>query len=117
MVLDAQGKIFSLLIPREPHKMITSSLGFAAHMNNTVNRQWLINGNPRGRALALTDFKYNEAPLAPLEANDVRVRVEYLSFDPSQKGQLENVSGYASGNDGLAGVRGTIGKGAGSGAR
>ncbi len=99
MVLDAQGKIFSLLIPREPHKMITSSLGFAAHMNNTVNRQWLINGNPRGRALALTDFKYNEAPLAPLEANDVRVRVEYLSFDPSQKGQLENVSGYASGND------------------
>ena len=26
----------------------------------TTNRQWLINGNPRGRALEMTDFKYHE---------------------------------------------------------
>lgn len=64
----------------------------------SVNRQWLINGNPRGRALNDTDFKLNEADMAPLAEGEVRVRVEYLSFDPSQKGQLENVSGYASGN-------------------
>ena len=68
-------------------------------MNYPNNRQWLINGNPRGRALAATDFKYNEAAPGILEAGDVRVRVETLGFDPSQKGQLENVSGYASGND------------------
>ena len=62
-----------------------------------VNRQWLINGNPRGRALALSDFKAHEAEVRPLADGQVRVRVEYLSFDPSQKGQMENISGYTSG--------------------
>ncbi len=62
-----------------------------------TNRQWLINGNPRGRALALSDFKAREAELAPLSEGQVRVRVEYLSFDPSQKGQMENIAGYTSG--------------------
>ncbi len=62
-------------------------------------RQWLINGNPRGRALSVDDFALHQAPLAPLADGEVRMRVEYLSFDPSQKGQMENVSGYASGND------------------
>ena len=64
-----------------------------------TNRQWLINGNPRGRALALDDFLEQEVEMQPLEEGEVRVKVEYLSFDPSQKGQLENVSGYASGNE------------------
>lgn len=63
------------------------------------NRQWLINGNPRGRALALTDFLEAEETLVPLELDQVRVRVEMLAFDPAMKGQLENVSGYASGNE------------------
>ena len=63
----------------------------------TSNRQWLINGNPRGRALTVADFKANEAQVAPLNAGQVRVRVEYLSFDPSQKGQMENIAGYTSG--------------------
>ncbi len=63
----------------------------------TVNRQWLINGNPRGRALALSDFKAHEAEVDPLADGQVRVRVEVLSFDPSQKGQMENISGYTSG--------------------
>jgi NADPH-dependent curcumin reductase CurA len=62
------------------------------------NRQWLINGNPRGRALALSDFQFNETELTPVAEGEVRVKVEYLSFEPSQKGQLENISGYASGN-------------------
>ncbi len=64
-----------------------------------VNRQWLINGNPRGRALEVSDFKQQEVALTPLADGEIRVRVEYLSFDPSQKGQMENVSGYASGNE------------------
>ena len=62
-----------------------------------TNRQWLINGNPRGRALALSDFKAQEAKLAPLSDGQIRVRTEYLSFDPSQKGQMENIAGYTSG--------------------
>ena len=65
--------------------------------DTTINRQWLINGNPRGRALALSDFKAHEAAMQPLAAGQVRVRSEYLSFDPSQKGQMENIRGYTSG--------------------
>jgi len=63
----------------------------------TTNRQWLINGNPRGRALEMTDFKYHESELAPLADGQVRVKVEHLSFEPSQKGQLEVIAGYSSG--------------------
>ena len=63
------------------------------------NKQWLINGNPRGRALALTDFLEAQAALQTLRPNEARVQVEMLAFDPAMKGQLENVSGYASGND------------------
>ncbi len=62
------------------------------------NRQWLINGNPRGRAVALSDFTHNEVDLAPLVDGAVRVRTRWLSFDPSQKGQMENIAGYAGGN-------------------
>ena len=65
--------------------------------DTAINRQWLINGNPRGRALAITDFKAHETGLQPLAAGQVRVRSEYLSFDPSQKGQMENIRGYTSG--------------------
>ncbi len=60
----------------------------------TQNRQWLINGQPRGRALTEADFKYNTESLQPLAPERARVQVRYLSFDPSQKGQMENV-GYA----------------------
>lgn len=65
----------------------------------TINKQWLINGNPRGRAITVEDFLYHEGVSPALEDGQVRTKVEYLSFDPSQKGQLENVSGYAVGND------------------
>lgn len=63
------------------------------------NSKWLINGNPRGRALALTDFKYAESEVSSPGAGEALVRTEYLGFDPAMKGQLENVAGYASGND------------------
>ena len=65
----------------------------------TDNRQWLINDNPRGRALALSDFKAHTALLSPLKEGEIRIQTQWLGFDPSQKGQLENVAGYASGND------------------
>lgn len=60
----------------------------------TNNQQWLINGQPRGRALVESDFKAHTADLAPLADGEVRVAVQYLGFDPSQKGQMENI-GYA----------------------
>ncbi len=63
------------------------------------NQQWLINGNPRGRALEESDFAGATVELEPLAEDQARIRVEWLSFDPSQKAQLENVSGYARGNE------------------
>jgi NADPH-dependent curcumin reductase CurA len=59
-----------------------------------LNRQWLIDGQPRGRALLESDFKQRSVELASLEADRARIRVEVLGFDPSMKGQMENI-GYA----------------------
>jgi hypothetical protein len=58
------------------------------------NEQWLINANPKGRALTSEDFKRTQAETAALGDGQILVRVELLSFDPSQKGQMENI-GYA----------------------
>lgn len=63
------------------------------------NKPWLINGNPRGRALALEDFNATEVDLRGSGADEAQVKVEYLGYDSAMKGQLENVSGYASGNE------------------
>ena len=60
----------------------------------TPNRQWLIDGQPRGRALLESDFKQQTVELEPLEAGRARIKVEILGFDPSMKGQMENI-GYA----------------------
>ncbi len=59
-----------------------------------MNRQWLIDGQPRGRAMRESDFKEQSIELAPLGADCARVKVEVLGFDPSMKGQMENI-GYA----------------------
>jgi len=59
-----------------------------------LNRQWLIDGQPRGRALLESDFRERSVELEPLESERVRVKVEVLGFDPSMKGQMENI-GYA----------------------
>ena len=63
------------------------------------NQQWLINGDPRGRALSADDFKYAETEVLALTDGQALVRTEYLGFDPAMKGQLENIPGYASNNN------------------
>jgi len=61
------------------------------------NRRWLVNGNPRGRALTLDDWVQDEAEMNPLAAGQVRVRTEVLAFQPAQKGQMEVIAGYSAG--------------------
>ena len=73
------------------------SLALVRRDKMTDNRQWLIEGNPRGRALLLKDFREASETLALLGPGEVRVKVEVLSFEPSQKGQLEVISGYSAG--------------------
>jgi len=58
------------------------------------NRQWLINGRPRGRPLQDDDFKWVEAPAREPGEGEALVRTLFLSFDPAQKGWMENLGGY-----------------------
>lgn len=60
----------------------------------TDNRQWLINDRPLGRGLEDGDFKKVVNPVAEPGPGEVLVKVEYLGFDPAQKGWMENIGGY-----------------------
>lgn len=60
-----------------------------------VNRQWLIAASPNDRALRQSDFEWVTGEARPPGEGEVLLRTLYLSFDPSQKGQMENVGGYA----------------------
>ena len=64
----------------------------------TINRQWLVNGDPRGRALSTSDWILEEAELIPLEDGCIRIKTEVLGFQPAQKGQMEVIPGYSGGN-------------------
>ena len=59
------------------------------------NRRWLIAERPLGRALQLTDFRTDDVSVPELRDGEVLVRTLLLSFDPSQKGFMENVASYA----------------------
>ncbi len=56
-------------------------------------RQWLLNGHPRGRPIADDDFKLVETPL-PVRGDKLLLKTHYLSFDPAQKGWMENIADY-----------------------
>lgn len=60
-----------------------------------LNRQWLINGNPHGRAVQTSDFELVSTPMPALGKGEIRVKVDYLEFTPSLKGQMENRLSYA----------------------
>ncbi|MEO0549716.1 MAG: NADP-dependent oxidoreductase [Pseudomonadota bacterium] len=60
----------------------------------TRNRQWLINGRPIGRPLEQDDFRQNVGTVTPPADGEVVVKVEYLGFDPAQKGWMENIADY-----------------------
>lgn len=62
---------------------------------SALNRQWRIAGNPAGRAVRDSDFEFIETPLIDLTDGQVRVKIDYLEFTPSLKGQMENRLSYA----------------------
>ena len=61
----------------------------------TTNHQWLIAARPTGRPLKDSDFEWAEKPVRAPEDGEVQLKTLYLSFDPAQKGWMENVGGYA----------------------
>jgi len=59
-----------------------------------TNRQWLIAERPLGRAILESDFRWAETPLREPNEGEVVLRHSHLSFDPAQKGWMENIGGY-----------------------
>ena len=58
-----------------------------------MNRQWLLRHRPEG-LVGDSDFEWREVPLTPLAEGEARVRVLWLSFDPAQRGWINDVPGY-----------------------
>ncbi len=61
---------------------------------DTVNRRLLLRSRPDGIPEA-RHFELAEAPLAPLEDGQFRVRNAYLSVDPAMRGWVSAVANYA----------------------
>jgi NADPH-dependent curcumin reductase CurA len=59
-----------------------------------MNRQFLIAARPRGMVQA-SDFKYQESSIPEIGAGEILIKTDYLSIDPSLRGQMENRTNYA----------------------
>ncbi|MEM9398197.1 MAG: NADP-dependent oxidoreductase, partial [Pseudomonadota bacterium] len=60
----------------------------------TRTRQWLLNGHPRGRNIIDDDFQLIETELSDPGPGEMLLATRYLSFDPAQKGWMENIADY-----------------------
>lgn len=58
-----------------------------------INRQFLLAARPVGMVKE-SDFTYREVPVPEPADGQVLVRVEYISLDPSMRGQMENRADY-----------------------
>ena len=61
---------------------------------NDINRQFRIAARPQGM-VKTTDFAYAEAPVPEPGPGEALVRADYISLDPSMRGQIENRADYA----------------------
>ena len=58
-----------------------------------TNRQWLLSKRPHGM-VTRDNFEYAEAPIPQPGPGEVLVRTLYLSFDPTQRGWMEDRESY-----------------------
>jgi NADPH-dependent curcumin reductase CurA len=63
-----------------------------------VNRQFLLAARPQGM-IKESDFSYHQAPMPEPEDGEVLVKVEYISLDPSMRGQMQSDVAYAAALD------------------
>ena len=59
----------------------------------SINRQWLLARRPHGM-VTKDDFRYNESAMPQAGAGEVVVKTRYLSFDPTQRGWMEDRPSY-----------------------
>ncbi|MEQ9002321.1 MAG: NADP-dependent oxidoreductase [Pseudomonadales bacterium] len=58
-----------------------------------VNRQFLLAARPSGMVKE-SDFEYREVPVPEIGDGQLLVRSQYISLDPSMRGQMENRADY-----------------------
>ena len=58
-----------------------------------INRQWLLAKRPFGM-VSRDNFEYREVPIPRPQAGEALVRTRYLSFDPTQRGWMEDRPSY-----------------------
>jgi NADPH-dependent curcumin reductase CurA len=58
-----------------------------------MNGQWRLAARPEGRAKE-TDFEWVEGPASSLSVGEIRVRIVYLSLDPTNRFWMEPEDGY-----------------------
>ena len=59
----------------------------------SVNRQWVLKSRPEGM-VGEHNFEYREAPVPECPDGGMLVRTTYLSFDPTQRGWIEDRPSY-----------------------
>jgi NADPH-dependent curcumin reductase CurA len=62
-------------------------------MSTITNRQWRLAARPVGR-IKESDYSLVEEPLPELADGQLRVRVDYLSLDPANRGWLNEGGSY-----------------------
>ena len=58
-----------------------------------INRQWLLSKRPFGM-VGKDNFEYKETPIPEPADGEVLVRNLFLSFDPTQRGWMEDRESY-----------------------
>lgn len=59
-----------------------------------MNQQFLIAARPDGMVKE-SDFKHHESPIPEIADGQFLIKTDYLSMDPSLRGQMENLASYA----------------------
>ncbi len=62
-------------------------------MSQLQNGEWRLKSRPQGMVKE-TDFEFVEVPLAPIGTGEILVKNMFLSFDPAQRGRLNDVKSY-----------------------
>lgn len=63
-------------------------------MRNDVNHRWVLNARPKGAALEADTFRWEEGPIPQIGEGEFLVRNLVISFDPAQRGWLNDVPSY-----------------------
>jgi NADPH-dependent curcumin reductase CurA len=59
-----------------------------------MNQQFVIAARPKGMVRE-TDFEYRQGPIPEIDEGEFLIKTDYLSIDPSLRGQMENKTNYA----------------------